>query len=67
MNKVLSVIGVLLVIVAIVYFVFPANSLPEWLPGYDPGLSRIHYTHGAASFVAGAGLLAYAWFRGGKK
>ena len=63
MNKVLSVAGVLLVVVAIVYFVVPASSLPHWCSGYDPTLSRMHYKHGAGALVVGVGLLAYVWFR----
>jgi hypothetical protein len=63
MNKVFSIAGILLVVVAVVYFVVPASSLPGWWPGYDPTLARMHYKHGAGALVAGVGLLAYAWFR----
>ena len=64
MIKVPIVVGVLLVLLAFVYFVVPASSLPSWLPGYNPSLSRSDYKHGAGTLVAGAGLLAYVWFRG---
>jgi hypothetical protein len=63
MNKVLSIAGILLIVVAVVYFVVSASSLPVWWPGYDPTLSRMHYKHGAGALVVGAGLLAYVWFR----
>ena len=63
LNKVLSISGILLVVMAVVYLVVPANSLPPWWPGYDPTLSRMHYKRGAGALVVGAGLLAYVWFR----
>ncbi len=66
MTKSLSIlaglIGGVLVAVAIVYFVTPANSLPSFLPGHDPGLAKVHLKHGVALLVVGTGLCAYAWF-----
>ena len=67
MSKVLSVVGVLFVLLALVYFFIPANELAEWIPGADPDLYRHHYTHGVASLAVGVGLLVYAGTRGGKK
>jgi hypothetical protein len=55
-----AVIGVVCVIVAAVYCLTPANALPSFMPGYDPHLTKIHYTHGLGALVLGVGLLAYA-------
>lgn len=60
MTKVLSAVGILFVLLAILYFAVPADSLPAWVPGADPNLTRHHFTHGVASLVVGGGLLAYA-------
>ncbi len=66
MNKALSLlavmIGVVLIIAGVVYFVTPANSLPAIVPGYDPGAAKTHLKHGVVSLVLGMGFWAYAWF-----
>ncbi len=61
------IIGSVLVGAAIVYFVTPANSLPSFLPGHDPGLTKIHLKHGIASFVVGVCLWTCAWLLNRKK
>jgi len=62
-----TVLGVVLVLLSIVYFLTPANSLPSFLPGHDPSLAKIHLKHGWASLIAGVGLLAMASRFGRKK
>ncbi len=62
-----AVIGVLFLLLAVVYFAVPAGSLPALLPGFAAGSTKVHYTHGVASVVIGAGLLILAWFQSGKK
>lgn len=62
-----SIIGLILILLAFVYWLTPANSLPSYLPGYDPNLSRIHFKHGLGSFILGLGAFVYAWFKSGKK
>jgi hypothetical protein len=66
-NKALAVIaaivGILLVIAAVVYFVEPASSLPAFFPGQQSGSSHHHVTHGIAALVLGVLLLIFAWFR----
>ncbi len=61
------VLGMILVLVSLVYFVTPANSLPRFFPGYNMALSRHHYTHGVASIVLAFLSFAYYWFQSGKK
>ncbi|HSX40380.1 MAG TPA: hypothetical protein VLF68_02085 [Candidatus Saccharimonadales bacterium] len=58
--------GLLLVILAVVYFAMPASSLPSFVPGFDPTLTKHHYTHGVASLLVGLVLIAFWWFKSKK-
>jgi hypothetical protein len=58
MKLILTVLGVLLLVVAAVYFLVPSDQLPEFFPGHVTGLARMHYKHGIVSAVAGVVLLA---------
>jgi hypothetical protein len=63
MKLVLTLLGVILIVVAVVYFVMPADSLPGFFPGHEDGVTRMHYKHGMVSGVAGVILLARGpWF-----
>ena len=59
------VLGVLLIVVAIVYWAEPAKSLPGFFPGNDPHSTTHHVKHGIAAFLVGLALLAFAWFQTG--
>jgi hypothetical protein len=58
--------GVAFIVLAIVYWVETAGSLPSWIPGHEAGSSHHHVKHGIASFLVGLALLVYAWFQTGK-
>jgi hypothetical protein len=58
MKLVLTLLGVVLLVVAAVYFLVPADQLPSFFPGHETGLARIRTKHGIASGVAGLVLLA---------
>jgi hypothetical protein len=58
MKLVLTLLGVVLLIVAAVYFLVPADQLPGFFPGHQAGVTREHYKHGIVSGVAGVVLLA---------
>lgn len=58
MKLVLTVLGIVLLIVAAVYFVMPADQLPGFFPGHEAGVTRIHAKHGIVVGVAGLVLLA---------
>lgn len=60
-----AVAGVLLIVVAIVYWVQTADALPSWMPGHEDGSSHHHVKHGIAAFFVGIALLVYAWFQTG--
>jgi uncharacterized membrane protein HdeD (DUF308 family) len=61
------VIGVALIVVAVVYFVEPASSLPSFFPGHDAHSSHHHAKHGIAALLVGLACLAFAWFQSGPR
>ena len=58
MKLVLNALGVVLLIVASMYFLVPADQLPGFLPGHEAGLTRMHVKHGVVSGVVGIALIA---------
>jgi hypothetical protein len=58
MKLVLTVLGVILLIVAGMYFVVPADQLPGFFPGHEDGVARVHLKHGLVSGAVGIVLLA---------
>jgi hypothetical protein len=61
------VVGIALIVVAVVYWVEPAHSLPGFFPGHEAGSSHHHVKHGIAAFVVGLACLAFAWFQSGPR
>jgi uncharacterized membrane-anchored protein YitT (DUF2179 family) len=61
------IVGIVLIVVGIVYFVEPAKSLPGFFPGQEDGSTHHHIKHGLAAFLVGLACLAFAWFRSGPK
>ena len=65
------VLGILLVIVAIIYFVEPKHSLPSFFPGHssasDPEANHHHAKHGIAALVVAAACFIFAWFQTGPR
>jgi hypothetical protein len=64
MKLVAYLLGIILIIVAVMYFLLPADSLPAFFPGHETGLARMRYKHGMVSGVVGVVLLAVGWFMG---
>jgi hypothetical protein len=62
-----GIVGVALIVLAVVYWVEPAGSLPSWIPGHESGSGHHHVKHGIASFLVGLAVLAYGWFQLGPK
>ena len=58
MELILTVLGVVLLVVAAVYFLLPADQLPGFFPGHEAGVTRMHYKHGFVAGVFGVVLLA---------
>jgi hypothetical protein len=64
MKLILTLLGVVLLVVAAVYFLVPADQLPGFFPGHEAGVTRMHYKHGIVSGVAGLVLLAVGMWAG---
>jgi hypothetical protein len=61
------VLGIVLIVIAVIYWVEPAGSLPSFFPGHEAGSSHHHVKHGIAAFLVGLACLAFAWFNSGPK
>jgi len=62
-----SIAGVLLIVIALVYFAEPAKSLPGFFPGHEAGSSHHHVKHGIAALLLGIGAFVLAWFQSGPR
>jgi hypothetical protein len=61
------VLGIVLIVIAVVYWVEPARSLPGFFPGHQSGSNHHHTKHGIAAFLLGVACLAFAWFQSAPK
>jgi hypothetical protein len=59
------IVGVLLLALAILYFVDSADALPSFIPGHEAGSSHHHVKHGIAAAALGLGAFVFAWFQTG--
>jgi len=59
--------GIVLIVIAAVYWAEPAKSLPGFFPGHQAGSGHHHVKHGIAAFLVGLACLVFAWFRTGPK
>jgi len=62
-----SLLGIILIVIAFIYWFTPAGSLPHFFPGYIAGATGKHFKHGILALVIGLVLFAYAWFVSGTK
>jgi uncharacterized membrane protein HdeD (DUF308 family) len=66
-----ALVGVVLIVVAVVYFSQPAHSIPSFFPGHvsagDSEASHHHTKHGIAALVVALACFAFAWFQTGPK
>jgi Na+/H+ antiporter NhaD/arsenite permease-like protein len=66
-----ALLGVLLIVIAIIYFVQPEHSLPSFFPGHASATSaeanHHHTKHGIAALVVALACFAFAWFQTGPK
>jgi hypothetical protein len=61
------VVGVVLIVIAIVYWAEPAKSLPSFFTGHQAGSTHHHVKHGIAAFLVGLASLVFAWFKTGPR
>ena len=64
MKLVLTLLGVVLLVIAAVYVLVPADQLPGFFPGHEAGVTRVHFKHGAVSGVLGLVLLGVGVWMG---
>lgn len=58
-------LGILFLVIAIVYWVDSASSLPSFFPGHESGSSHHHVKHGIAAAIVALGCFVFAWFQTG--
>jgi hypothetical protein len=61
------VLGIVLIVIAAVYWAEPARSLPSFFPGHEAGSNHHHVKHGIASFLVGLACFVFAWFNTGPR
>jgi Na+/H+ antiporter NhaD/arsenite permease-like protein len=65
------IVGVVLIVVAVIYFIEPEHSLPSFFPGHTSATSaeanHHHTKHGIAAVVVALACFAFAWFQTGPK
>ena len=65
------ILGVVLIVVAVIYFVEPEHSLPSFFPGHASATSaeanHHHTKHGIAALILALACFAFAWFQTGPK
>ena len=64
MELVMTLLGVVLLIIAAVYVMVPADQLPGIFPGHEAGVDKVHMKHGIASGVLGLVLIGAGMFFG---
>jgi hypothetical protein len=57
-------LGLILLAVAGVYFMVPADQLPAFMPGHEAGVTRVHTKHGIVAAAAGVVLIVAGWWLG---
>ena len=58
-------LGIVLIAIAIVYWVSTASALPSFFPGHKAGSTTHHFKHGIAAFLLGLACFVFAWFQSG--
>jgi hypothetical protein len=67
MKVALFIVAVICLIAAGMYIMMPADQLPTFFPGFDPGLTRPRVKHGIAAAVVGILLFVGGWYFGRAK
>jgi hypothetical protein len=62
MRNIAIVLGIIFAVIAVVYWLVPASSLPGFFPGFEAGSARVHVKHGIVSAVIAVVLFAFAWY-----
>ena len=66
MKLIATLLGVVLLVIAAVYFLAPADQLPSFFPGHEAGAAHVHTKHGIAAGLVGVVLVAAGVWMGRK-
>ena len=66
MKNIGLIVGLVLIVIAGIYFMMPADALPGFFPGHEAGLARIRVKHSLLSGGLGIVLIIGAWIMGRK-
>jgi amino acid transporter len=58
-------LGILFLVIAAIYWIDDAGSLPTFFPGHEAGSTHVHFKHGLAAAIVGLGCFVFAWFQTG--
>ena len=64
MRVLAMILGLAFTVVAILYWLLPAGSLPDFFPGFEAGSARVHVKHGLAAATAAVLMFAVGWYLG---
>jgi hypothetical protein len=56
-------VGIFFFCLSALYWLTPAGDLPAFVPGYEAGSTKTHFTHALGMLVIGVVAFALAWFR----
>jgi hypothetical protein len=59
------IVGLIFCVIAGIYFIDAAGSLPSFFPGHEAGSTHVHFKHGLAAAVVGIACFVFAWFQTG--
>jgi hypothetical protein len=59
------ILGVIFLVIAGIYWIDDAGSLPSFFPGQQAGSTHIHFKHGLAATVVAIACFVFAWFQTG--
>jgi hypothetical protein len=57
--------GIVLLVLAALYFIDSADALPSFMPGHEAGSAHHHIKHGIAALILAVGAFIFAWFQTG--
>jgi amino acid permease len=64
MKMLAYLLAVVCLVLAVVYFVIPADTLPVFIPGHDAQVHHPHHKHAAVALIAAIILFVIGWFVG---
>jgi amino acid transporter len=59
------ILGVILLVIAAIYWIDDAGSLPSFFPGHEAGSTHHHFKHGLAAAILAVACFVFAWFQTG--